>query len=48
MLATSQNAGKSTDTRAREMVTTRSSKGWRMTSSTVRLNSGNSSRKSTP
>ena len=33
---------------AREMVTTPSSSGCRMVSSTVRLNSGNSSRNSTP
>ena len=33
---------------AREMVTLPSSSGWRIVSSTVRLNSGNSSRNSTP
>jgi len=33
---------------AREMVTRRSSIGWRITSSTERLNSGSSSKKSTP
>ena len=33
---------------AREMVTRPSSSGWRMVSSTLRLNSGNSSRNKTP
>jgi len=49
MLATSMKlAGYSTLSRARLMVTIRSSMGWRITSSTVRLNSGSSSRKRTP
>jgi len=41
-------AGKVSDMAAREMVTRRSSSGWRITSSTLRGNSGSSSRKSTP
>ena len=42
------SAGKVVEFRAREMVTTPSSSGCRITSSVRRLNSGNSSRKSTP
>src|SRR3954469_1081155 len=41
-------AGKSSATFAREIVTRRSSMGWRITSKTVRLNSGNSSKNNTP
>jgi hypothetical protein len=41
-------AGKVVLRMAREIVTTRSSSGWRITSSVLRLNSGSSSRKSTP
>ena len=41
-------AGNVTEPAAREMVTTPSSSGWRSTSSTLRPNSGSSSRKSTP
>ena len=47
--ATSMNwAGKVMVPAAREMVTFPSSNGWRMVSSTLRLNSGNSSRNRTP
>ncbi len=49
MAATSMNcAGKVTVPAALLMVTLPSSRGWRSVSRTVRLNSGNSSRKSTP
>jgi hypothetical protein len=41
-------AGNSTAHRAREMLTRRSSSGWRITSRADRLNSGNSSRNKTP
>ena len=40
--------GKVSDMAARAMVTVPSSSGWRMTSSTLRGNSGSSSRNSTP
>ena len=43
-----KRAGNVTEVAAREMVTEPSSSGWRITSSTLRWNSGNSSRKSTP
>jgi hypothetical protein len=49
MAATSMNrAGKVRVEAAREMVTHPSSKGWRNTSNTFRLNSGNSSKNNTP
>src|SRR6185437_15222196 len=49
MLATNiKDEGYSTENLARDIVMRRSSKGWRNTSRTERLNSGNSSRKSTP
>jgi len=43
-----KSAGKVVLFRAREIVTTPSSSGWRSTSSVRRLNSGNSSRNKTP
>ena len=47
--ATNMNsAGKVVDVKAREIVTTPSSSGWRNTSNVRRLNSGNSSRNNTP
>src|SRR6185312_12619155 len=49
MAAASMNrAGKVSDMEARAMETVPSSSGWRITSSTLRGNSGNSSRNSTP
>jgi hypothetical protein len=43
-----KEAGKVSDIAARLMVTRWSSRGWRKASRTLRSNSGNSSRKSTP
>jgi hypothetical protein len=43
-----KSAGNVVELSAREIVTTPSSSGWRNTSSVRRLNSGSSSRKSTP